>query len=72
MIAPQELIERITAAADYEDCIVIVQAKTQANMRWASSTLTTNGVTAEQSVTVIAFVCVEGGIATGSVSRTPI
>jgi predicted Zn-dependent protease len=72
MIAPQELIERITAAADYEDCIVIVQAKTQANMRWASSTLTTNGVTAEQSVTVIAFVCVEGGIATGSVSRTSV
>ena len=24
MIAPQELVERITAAADYEDCIVVV------------------------------------------------
>ena len=72
MIAPQELIERITAAADYHDCIVIVEAKTQANLRWASSTLTTNGVIAEQSVTVIAFVCVEGGIATGSVSRTTV
>ena len=70
MIAPQELIERITAAADYDDCIVIVEYKTQANLRWASSTLTTNGVIAEQSVTVIAFVAVEGGMATGSVSRT--
>ena len=70
MISPQELIERITAAADYDDCIVIVEAKWQANLRWASSTLTTNGVIAEQTVTVIAFVAVEGGMATGSVSRT--
>ncbi len=70
MIAPQELIERITAAADYDDCIAIVEAKTQANLRWASSTLTTNGVIAEQTVTVIAFVAVDGGMATGSVSRT--
>ena len=70
MISPQELIERITAAADYEDCIVIVETKTQANLRWASSTLTTNGVIAEQSVTVIAFVAIDGGMATGSVTRT--
>ncbi len=72
MIAPQELIERITAAADYEDCIVIVEAKTQANLRWASSTLTTNGVIAEQTVTVIAFVAVDGGIATGSITKTSV
>lgn len=72
MISPQELIERITAAADYDDCIVIVEAKTQANLRWASSTLTTNGVIEEQTVTVIAFVAIDGGMATGSVSRTNI
>ncbi len=72
MISPQELIEKITAAAEYDDCIVIVESKTQANLRWASSTLTTNGVIAEQTVTVIAFVAVDGGLATGSVSRTNI
>ncbi len=72
MIGPQELIERITAAADYDDCIVIVEAKTQANLRWASSTLTTNGVITEQSVTVIAFVAIEGGVATGSITRTSV
>jgi predicted Zn-dependent protease len=70
MITPQELIEKITLAADYEDCIVIVESKTQANLRWANSTLTTNGVIAEQSVTVIAFVAVEGGMAAGSITRT--
>jgi len=72
MITPQEIIERITAAANYDDCIVIVESKTQANLRWASSTLTTNGVIAEQDVTVIGFVAVDGSMASGSVSRTAV
>ena len=71
MITPQNLIEKITAAADYEDCIVIVESKTQANLRWANSTLTTNGVIATQRVTVIAFVAIDGGIASG-LSRSPV
>jgi hypothetical protein len=50
MISPQELIEKIVSAADYEDCVVIVESKTQANLRWANSTLTTNGVIANQKV----------------------
>ena len=72
MISPQELIERITEAADYDDCFVIVEHKSQSNLRWASSTLTTNGVISEQSVTVIAFVAVDGGMATGSITRTDV
>ncbi len=72
MITPQELIEKITAAADYEDCIVIVEGKTQANLRWANSTLTTNGVIATQRITVIAFVAMDGGMATGSVTRASV
>jgi len=72
MIKPQELIEKITAAADYDDCIVIINEKTQANLRWASSTLTTNGVIAERSVTVIAFVALDGGMASGAVTRTDV
>ena len=72
MITPQDLIEKITAAADYEDCIVIVESKTQANLRWANSTLTTNGVIATQRVTVIAFVAMDGGMASGSVTRASV
>ncbi len=68
----QNLIEKITAATDYEDCIVIVESKTQANLRWANSTLTTNGVIATQRVTVIAFVAIDGGIASGSVTRASV
>jgi predicted Zn-dependent protease len=72
MISPQELIERITIAAEYEDCIVIINEQSQANLRWANSTLTTNGVITERSVTVIAFVALEGGMASGVVTRTDV
>ena len=70
--SPQELIERITAAADYADCIVIVNDQSQANLRWANSTLTTNGVITERSVTVIAFVAIDGGMASGVVTRSDV
>ena len=72
MITAQELIERVTSAAPFSDCVVIVTDSTQANLRWANSTLTTNGVIANRSVTVIAYLEVEGGIAAGSVTRTNI
>ncbi|MEY3076491.1 MAG: hypothetical protein RLZZ131_617, partial [Actinomycetota bacterium] len=72
MISAQELIERITAKAPFDDCIVIVNDSTQANLRWANSTLTTNGVIANRSITVIAFVAIEGAVASGAVTRTNI
>ena len=72
MISAQVLIEKITSAATCDDCIVVVRDKTQANLRWAGSTLTTNGVIQERSVTVIAFVSVEGGMASGGVTRTDV
>ena len=72
MISAQDLIEKITSTATCDDCIVVVQDKTQANLRWAASTLTTNGVITQRSVTVIAFVAVEGGMAAGGVSRTDV
>ncbi len=52
MISAQDLIEKITSAATCDDCIVVVSDKTQANLRWAGSTLTTNGVIQERNVTV--------------------
>jgi hypothetical protein len=72
MISAQDLIEKITSAATCDDCIVVVRDKTQANLRWAGSTLTTNGVIQERSVTVIAFVAVTGGMASGGVTRTDV
>jgi len=70
MISAQDLVEKILARSTTDDCIVIVQDSTQANLRWASSTLTTNGVIAQRSVTVIAFVGLNGSMASGAVTRT--
>lgn len=70
MIAPQELVERVLAQATTDDCFVIVRDTTQANLRWANNTLTTNGAIAMRDVTVIVFVAVEGGMASGTASRT--
>ncbi|MEN9454452.1 MAG: hypothetical protein RLZZ19_939, partial [Actinomycetota bacterium] len=70
MISAQDLIEKILARATTDDCIVVVKDKTQANLRWASSTLTTNGVIQERNVTVIAFVAMDGSMASGAVTRT--
>lgn len=68
MITPQEIVERALAASTSRDCIVLVQARSVANLRWARSTLTTNGETLTTSVTVIALVDVRGGVAAGSVT----
>lgn len=72
MISAQDLIEKITSAATCDDCIVVVKDKTQANLRWAGSTLTTNGVIQERSVTVIAFLSLDGAMASGGVTRTDV
>ncbi len=72
MIAAQELIEKITSIASCDECIVVIKDKSQANLRWAGSTLTTNGVIAERSVTVIAFVAMDGGMASGGITRTDV
>jgi predicted Zn-dependent protease len=72
MISAQDLIEKITSAATCDDCIVVVKDKTQANLRWAGSTLTTNGVIQERSVTIIAFVSIDGAMASGGLTRTDV
>ena len=72
MISAQDLIEKITSAATCDDCIVVVKDKTQANLRWAGSTLTTNGVIQERSVTSIAFVSIDGAMASGGLTRTDV
>ena len=70
MISAQDLIEKILARATSDDCIVVIKEKTQANLRWASSTLTTNGVIQERSVTVIVFKSIGASMAAGGVTRT--
>ena len=66
---PQEIVEAgLSAAADIKDCVVIVTCTAIANVRWARTTLTTNGETFSVSAAVVAIVDVDGGTAAGSVT----
>jgi len=68
MSTPQEIVERALAASTSRACVVLVRSQSIANMRWARTTLTTNGETVATSVSVVAVVDVEGGAAAGSVT----
>jgi predicted Zn-dependent protease len=64
-VPPQELVERALSLSKADDCVVIGDAVTDANLRWANNTLTTNGSTRRNQVTVVAVI----GGAVGVVSR---
>ncbi|WP_433277167.1 metallopeptidase TldD-related protein [Pseudonocardia xinjiangensis] len=71
VLAPQEVVERTLAAGSHlHGCAVLVHETSEAVLRWANSTMTTNGHTTSGRVTVIAFVVVEGGTAAGVVSSS--
>ena len=54
--APQTLVEQALAASKAGgECVVIADESSTANLRWAGNTLTTNGVAATRSLTVIAI-----------------
>ena len=67
-MTPQEIVERaLAAAAHLHGCAVLVRETSEAVLRWANSTMTTNGHSTAMRVTVMAFVAVEGGVAAGVV-----
>ena len=67
-MTPQESVERaLQAAAHLHGCAVLVRQSSEAVLRWANSTMTTNGHSTATRVTVIAFVAVGGGVAAGVV-----
>jgi predicted Zn-dependent protease len=67
--SPQETVERVLAAARCDDCVVIAEETSSANLRWAGNTLTTNGVSRSRQLTVIAVRRRGDGAAAGMVSR---
>lgn len=67
---PQEIVERALASSTSLGCVVIARSRSVANLRWARNTLTTNGETVADSVSVIALVAVDGGVAAGSVTAS--
>jgi predicted Zn-dependent protease len=70
MISPQDAVERALKAATCDDCVVIAEESSSANLRWARNSLTTNGISASRRLTVIAIIRGGGQARAGAVSRT--
>jgi predicted Zn-dependent protease len=68
-MTPQETVERALAAARCDDCVVIADETSSANLRWAANSLTTNGVSRSRQLTVIAISRNGEGARVGVVSR---
>jgi len=69
---PQDTVERALAAArPGRETIVIADESSTANLRWAGNTLTTNGVAASRSLTVISIDRrADGTAGVGTVARS--
>ncbi|HJY00684.1 MAG TPA: DNA gyrase modulator, partial [Streptosporangiaceae bacterium] len=69
LFSPQEAVERALAASRSDDCVVIAEETSSANLRWAGNTLTTNGVSSSRQLTVIAIDRRPEGASAGIISR---
>ncbi len=69
-MTPQELVERALQRSRSDGCVVLAQESSNANLRWANNTLTTNGVARTRDLTVIALVSGAEGTSAGVVSRS--
>ncbi|MDQ1621371.1 MAG: hypothetical protein QOE19_3940, partial [Actinomycetota bacterium] len=69
-LSAQELVERCLAASTADDQITYVVESSEANLRWAANSLTTNGAMRSRRVVVVSFVNGRAGMAAGSVTRT--
>ncbi len=67
---PNELVEQGLAASKADDCIVIVNRSSSANLRWANNTLTTNGLMTGSQVSVISVIAGARGVASAALSRS--
>lgn len=65
----QELVERALQVSTADGCVVLVEDADRVNIRWANSTLTTNGQTHARRVTVISTVGGQSGTAAGVLTR---
>jgi len=68
MISSQQLVERALAHAGKQELVVRVTQNSEANLRWASNSMTTNGMITEQQVDIVAFATGSQGRATATTS----
>jgi predicted Zn-dependent protease len=66
----QEMVDKALAVSTADAQITFVAESSEANLRWASNSLTTNGAMRSRSVAVISFIDGGAGMAAGTVTRT--
>jgi predicted Zn-dependent protease len=69
-LSPQEVVEQALDASTADGQITYVVESSEANLRWAGNSLTTNGSMRSRHVVVVSFVDGGAGLAAGSVART--
>jgi predicted Zn-dependent protease len=69
-VPPQELVERALSLSRTDGCVVVAHETSTVNLRFAGSTLTTNGEMRGRSLTVVAVVDGAEGAASGILSRS--
>ena len=65
----QDLAERAVAASTADGCVVVAAEHTEANLRWAGNSLTTNGQMRTRSITVVSTFDGPDGTRAGVVTR---
>jgi predicted Zn-dependent protease len=69
-VRPQDVVEKALAASTADGQVAFVVESSQANLRWAGNSLTTNGSMRSRQVVVVSFVDGGTGMAAGTVART--
>jgi predicted Zn-dependent protease len=67
---PQDVVEKALAASTADGQVAFVVESSEANLRWANNSLTTNGAMRSRQVVVVSFVDGGAGVAAGTVART--
>jgi predicted Zn-dependent protease len=67
--APQQLVGTALGLCSTDGCVAIADEVSSVHLRWANSTLTTNGAVRERRLTVVATSAGASGTAAGVVSR---
>ncbi len=71
-MSPQETVERALALSTADGCVVRVTERSETNLRWANSTMTTNGEMRSRELAVISVVDGTAGTAVGTAVRSSV
>ena len=70
LIPAQSVVEQVLEASASDGCVVIVEEASEAELRFANNTVTTNGTRRDRDVTVVALRETERGTAVGTASSS--